>query len=286
MRFSIPAQQAPFYALEAFILLAGLYTWWRLQFSRSTSSLRETRLQPWRIVPSNFLLLCFLGIVGGIIGAGVMRLVCSLLPPTFTADPVVVGMMVNLGLHLGVVGGILTFQLILRRNPAEAQVTDPPIPPLPFSTPHAILAGVLVFLASVPFLAAVGWLWQTILDLLHVPTEKQELLDLFGQARGRGKLSLMIFIAVFLAPLTEELTFRAGFFRYFRTRLPPALSYTIPAALFAALHGNVGIFAPLFALGILFSVAYRRSGRILVTVVAHGLYNLNTIIIVLSGMNL
>ena len=42
---------------------------------------------------------------------------------------------------------------------------------------------------------------------------------------------------------------------------------------------------PLFVLGVVFSLAYERTGRILVTVIAHGLFNLNTIIVLLSGIN-
>jgi membrane protease YdiL (CAAX protease family) len=40
----------------------------------------------------------------------------------------------------------------------------------------------------------------------------------------------------------------------------------------------------LVALGIIFSLAYERTGRIGTTIIAHGLFNLNTIILILCGV--
>ena len=39
-------------------------------------------------------------------------------------------------------------------------------------------------------------------------------------------------------------------------------------------------------LGIIFSLAYERTGRITVPIIAHGLFNLNTIVLILSGIGL
>jgi len=54
--------------------------------------------------------------------------------------------------------------------------------------------------------------------------------------------------------------------------------------LFGAAHTSLSSFAPLVVLGLVFSFAFERTGRIGTTMVAHGLFNLNTIILILSGI--
>jgi membrane protease YdiL (CAAX protease family) len=57
----------------------------------------------------------------------------------------------------------------------------------------------------------------------------------------------------------------------------------VPAVLFGAVHGNLASFAPLAVLGLVFSLAYERTGDIRVSMVAHGLFNLCTALLIFSG---
>jgi len=97
-------------------------------------------------------------------------------------------------------------------------------------------------------------------------------------------------MAVVLAPVAEELIFRAGIFRFLRGRAPRLVALVLPALFFALLHvdrtnlnGLVTV-APLTALGIVFSLAYERTGRIAVPMLAHALFNLHTVIFLLLGI--
>jgi len=81
------------------------------------------------------------------------------------------------------------------------------------------------------------------------------------------------------------MVFRAGVFRYARTRLPRRAALLLPAILFAAVHADLPSFAPLLVLGLVFSLAYERTGNIKTTMVAHALFNLNTTLLVLAGVN-
>ena len=127
-------------------------------------------------------------------------------------------------------------------------------------------------------------MWQFLLQLCGIPAEKQDLIAMFADAKSPGLLAFMILLAIVIAPITEELLFRAGIFRYVRTRLPRWAALLIPSVLFGALHANLASFAPLVALGVVFSLAYARTGRIATTIVAHGLFNLNTIVLIFSGV--
>jgi hypothetical protein len=92
-------------------------------------------------------------------------------------------------------------------------------------------------------------------------------------------------VAILVAPISEELLFRAGIFRYVRTRLPRWLALLLPALLFALLHLDVGSFVPLVTLAVIFSLAYERTGNIGTTMVAHALFNLNAAVLVLAGVD-
>ncbi|MCX6944811.1 MAG: CPBP family glutamic-type intramembrane protease, partial [Opitutales bacterium] len=53
-----------------------------------------------------------------------------------------------------------------------------------------------------------------------------------------------------------------------------------------AMHANLASFAPLVALGLVFALAYERTGRISTTIVAHALFNLTATLLVLAGVDL
>jgi hypothetical protein len=147
-------------------------------------------------------------------------------------------------------------------------------------------AGLVTFALALPIITATSLVWQWLLSVAGLPADPQDLIALFAGTKSPLLLTLMILIATVVAPVTEELVFRAGLFRYARTRMPRWLALTLPACLFASLHANLASFAPLAVLGIIFSLAYERTGRIAVPIIAHGLFNLNTIVLILSGIGL
>ena len=160
------------------------------------------------------------------------------------------------------------------------------LPPEPDSVgpkPSIFLTGAATFLLSLPILNATSLLWQGLLKLLGLPVEKQDMVDLLENTHLASVRILLVVLAGFGAPLMEEIVFRAGLFRYLRTRLPRWAGLLIPALVFGAAHVSLAFFVPLTVLGLIFSLAYERTGRLGTTIVAHGLFNLNTILMVLAG---
>ncbi len=181
----------------------------------------------------------------------------------------------------GLLSGALLGSLLIR-----FQSRPPAPPPLPgaVKTRQPILAGFITFLISLPLISGIGFAWKSILELFGHSADEQEMVDLFRNADDPALLGFMIFLAVVIAPITEELIFRAGIFRYLRTRIPRWLALILPALLFALLHGNLMAFVPLFALGVFFAYSYERTGRIAVPMIAHALFNLHTIVLVMAGV--
>lgn len=271
-------------AIYAALFVIEVVFWWKFQFSRSTAHLRVSRLKHWPVEGSEFLFACLIVLLGALAGAFLLGFAISQFPSPWKEDKVLTMICAGIGMHGGALVGIATARSMLRKPaPAAAEAPSSPTPE-PLSTPQAIVAGIVVFVIAVPLVMAVGQGWEALLKLCGFPTPKQELIDIFGRLREPAKLIPMIVMATVLAPTTEELCFRKGLFRYLRTRIPPALAYLLPACLFALSHFTLSVFLPLVALALLFSLAYQRTGRILVPIIAHGLFNLNTIVLVLTGV--
>jgi len=118
-----------------------------------------------------------------------------------------------------------------------------------------------------------------------LPDDPQDLLAVFGAVHSQSLLAAMLFVACVLAPLNEELLFRGAIFRFCRQRFGRAPALLVSGVLFGALHGNWASFVPLAVLGAILAMAYERTGDIRVSILAHALFNLNTLVIVLSGLD-
>ena len=238
-------------------------------------------LQPWPITVVHFFRMALCVIVGGWIVPVIVVQQGNHLPASATPTGNLWMMVQGFAFQLGLLAGVVV-ALLLPRDPYE-----PPAMDLPDATPPSrrpLLDAVCTVLIALPAITLLGFVWKTCLGRLGFDTPDQEMVDVFRNAGSPAELILLIALAVVVAPLTEELIFRAGLFRYLRTRLPYWVSLLAPAAVFAALHANAVAFLPLFALGVLFSLAYERTGRISVTIIAHGLFNLHTILLIMAGV--
>jgi membrane protease YdiL (CAAX protease family) len=151
-------------------------------------------------------------------------------------------------------------------------------------------AGLLLLLAAMPVLVLVNLLWNLLLVRLGLPDEPQDLLAVFTATRSPLVIIGMLLVACVVAPVNEEMIFRAGIYRFIRQRLGRAPALALSSLLFGALHVNwstyngLASFVPLALLGAVFALIYEKTGCIWVSMVAHGLFNLNTIAYVLAGL--
>ncbi|MBM3854627.1 MAG: CPBP family intramembrane metalloprotease [Verrucomicrobia bacterium] len=264
-------------AFEVALALAGLVLLWRLGLSKAARTERpSSRLAAWEAPPTSFLSFLLLVMGGSFFAVTVATMVGRLGEVRGDALTVLSGA----AAQFGMLAGVALFRFGERRT-------------LGFSATQLSgigTSGLATFLVALPVLVATGNLWELLLEQFGLPTGQQDLIKMFAQADSPALLGTMIVLAVVVAPLTEELVFRAGLFRYLRTRLPRWLALVLPAVLFALLHVNwqtlqglVSV-APLVVLAILFSLAYERTGQIGTPIVAHACFNLNTVVIILSGL--
>jgi membrane protease YdiL (CAAX protease family) len=250
---------------ELSLLLAGAVLLWRYVLSPAARrTVHTSRLAPWNTPLLHFFIFLWLILTGGIVVYA-----CSTpLLRFFAVSDDVRAAVATAAVQLGWIGGFIAHGRIF---PAEKIASDSSHRPF-------FLAGVATFLISLPVVEAVGLIWQGLLQLCGLPLEKQDLIRLFLDAKSPTMLVTMIALACIGAPIAEELIFRAGIFRFLRTRAPRWAALALPACIFAAVHLNLANFVPLAALGIVFSLAYERTGTIKTAMVAHALFNTTSVI--------
>jgi len=255
-------------AIELTLVLAGVLLLWRLVLSpEARATVRVSPLPPWEAPLSDFFIFLWLAISGGLIGPTVAQLSVRLL--SLSDETKVI--FVNSGFQGGMLAGVAVYYGLVNRRA--------PRPLCRFAS--AFLSGGATFLISLPLIVVVGLAWVGLLKLCGLPVEPQDAVSIFKKAKSPGLIGAMVVLAALLAPLTEELIFRAGIFRYVRTRLPRWAALLAPACCFAALHNHLPSFGPLVALGIVFSLAYERTGWIGTPIIAHALFNSYSIVRIL-----
>ncbi len=263
---------------EVVFSIIGVVLLWTLVVSpRARRKAAQSPLPKWDAEPIEFAL--FLCLVLG--GTFIFSIVAGLLVKQFSLSgdyAIIVG---GAGAQFGLLAAVLTFASYAPKYRHQAQLG-----------PWAIvLSGAATFVIALPLLEGTSRGWELLLRSAGIPVVQQDLIHMFANAKSRVFLTLLIALATIIAPVTEELVFRAGIFRFLRTRSPRFLAILIPAVIFASLHVNwsskdlegFASFAPLVVLAVLFSIAYERTGHIGTTIVAHALFNLNTIFVILSG---
>jgi uncharacterized protein len=112
--------------------------------------------------------------------------------------------------------------------------------------------------------------------------------EISGQA---AQMWVLVFAAVVMAPIVEELVFRGLLLRSLVGVMRAPWAIAIQAFLFGLLHlnpeagvANLGLVVILTGVGAVFGVAAHRLGRIAPTIIAHAIFNGVVLSLVLSGV--
>jgi uncharacterized protein len=273
-----PSQWAAF-LLESALLLVGFALFLWLTVSRKGRPLQATRLPAWRIPALDFVFLLCFGLVGSSFCSAVAGFILHHV--TLSADALTV---VSSAVMEG--GFLLGLAVYYVMHPGIAQGGAPP------TLRYALKTGVATFLVAAPFVAAMLFTWGLFLTRMGLPDEKQELVSILENNHSAMLRWSFAIVAVVLVPVTEEVVFRAGLFRFLKTRMPRWAAIGSSSVLFGALHvqwwdhlGGLPSFLPLVVLAAVFCVAYERTGTLAAPIIAHALFNLNTFVLVLSGIS-
>ena len=260
-------------SIEVLLFLAGCVLLWRFVLSPAARS-RPQAMHPvaWQVPFIDFLLFGFVTLSGMFLA---LLLAPAITPESMNPDlkTVILG-----GLsQFGMLGGVVIAHFAGGRSG------------LPETRRHNFfLSGFVTFLIVLPLVAGASLIWRHLLQRAGLPEFPQELVELFERPQSRPALWLMVVLATVVAPVTEELIFRQRLFGWLRGRVSRSAALWIAAIFFAALHvawqttlKGLDGFVPLVVLAVGFAVAYERTGHIGTPIVAHGLFNLHSIVYIL-----
>ncbi|MBL9200641.1 MAG: CPBP family intramembrane metalloprotease [Opitutaceae bacterium] len=263
-----------FQALQLALLAAGVVLLWRLALSPQARSAAAPVLLPsWDVGPTNFLLFGISAFLGYFAGGAIAHQFSAGYGLGEDASKVFIGAAAQLGM---LAGALLA--------PVDRGRIAGPLP-----AGRVAISGAAAFLAGFPVVLGVSLVAEWLVRRAGLPEARQDLIGMFARAESPELLAAMIALAVVAAPVAEELAFRVGLFRWLRTRIPRWAALALPALLFASLHVNWKTLAglasvpPLVALAVVFSLAYERTGHVGTPIVAHALFNLNTVVGILTG---
>lgn len=259
-------------ASQYLFVAAGLMLLWR-HFLRPEARAQPTppRLVEWTASLPELLFFIFHGLMGGFAASFVI----GLLARSIGLEGDALTISATAALHCGMLGGVAFY---LASNPgAKPSFAHGAVPG------NVLTSGFATFLVAMPFVYLASLAWMPVMKLFGIEVERQPAVEMVERVASSPWLVLFITSAIVVAPMAEELLFRAGLFRYLRTRQNRWVALVLPSLLFAAIHFHLPSYLPLATLGIVFSLAYERTGSIGTAIVGHAFFNLNNLLVLLAG---
>lgn len=147
----------------------------------------------------------------------------------------------------------------------------------------AVRAGLLGYLAAMPFLVTVVALYSWISQQFGHTATSQGLMTLLAGIRSPWLLAYFLFLIIILGPVVEELLFRRIWLPAVARRLGTVPAVLLVSLVFALLHGHADSLAALFLMGIVFSLVYLHTGSLLSAIVTHATFNTVNVSVLLLG---
>jgi len=147
-----------------------------------------------------------------------------------------------------------------------------------------MLSGLAVFCAFLPVLVAVSYGWQRVLDWLNgrALDHVQESVRLVAESQSIPLVAQLAVAAVLVAPVVEEMFFRGLLYGTLKRHVRPAFAMAAVAVLFGLIHPPVAAQIPMCLFGGLLCYIYEKTGRLLVPIAIHLLFNLYSIGLIMS----
>lgn len=150
----------------------------------------------------------------------------------------------------------------------------------------ACIKGVVYGLAAIPPVAGIAYGVTTGLNALGYEMEQQELFDwLSDPALSMTVKGVLIFFALVMAPMVEELLFRGILFPAMLKGRTFVVASVLSGLYFALVHVHAASFLPLLALSLFFSFGYAMTGSILTPMIMHVLFNFTGLLFFFSAQH-
>lgn len=140
---------------------------------------------------------------------------------------------------------------------------------------------------GVPAMFAMGFCATLVLMLLTqllIPflpenfQDDQMLVTALRQADNPLLIAVCVPAIAILTPIIEEIIFRAGLYRFLKSKMRAVPAALLSSVIFALMHDAPASHLPLVVLGCLFCWSYEKTGRLAAPICVHALFNANTLL--------
>ncbi len=140
---------------------------------------------------------------------------------------------------------------------------------------------------GVPAMFAAGFCATLVLMLLtqllipYLPESFQNdqiLVTALRQADNPLLVAICVPAIAVLTPIIEEIIFRAGLYRFLKSKMRAIPAALLSSVIFALMHDAPASYLPLTVLGCVFCWSYEKTGRIAAPICIHALFNANTLL--------
>jgi len=150
----------------------------------------------------------------------------------------------------------------------------------------AMLMALGVTLIVLPIAWYLGFLSVQVMEMFRLRAVPQPSIQVLQTTVAAGSQVFLAFLAVVVAPVTEELLFRGIMYPFIKKRGYPRLALCVTAVLFSALHLNLMTFIPLTFLGLVLAWLYDTTDNLLAPIFAHSLFNTaNFLRVIVENLN-
>lgn len=144
----------------------------------------------------------------------------------------------------------------------------------------AVLLGILAALLFMPL--ELGWMWLAQLVLKN-PVVQPLVEELQKADLPPGEKAFMGVLAVFIAPLVEEMVFRGILYPTIKQAGYPRAALWATSLFFGAIHLNMIAFVPLTIFSLILIFIYEKSGSLWASITAHSLFNFSSFAMLMIG---
>jgi len=138
---------------------------------------------------------------------------------------------------------------------------------------RAIALGVAVVAVALPLTLGLNKACEILLTQFAGKVETQPTMQILEISITLPQRLYFGFAAIVLAPLLEEILFRAILYRGIKQRGYPKLALFGSALLFGAVHLSLLTFVPLTVLAIILALLYDKAESLMAPIIAHSLFN-------------
>jgi membrane protease YdiL (CAAX protease family) len=138
---------------------------------------------------------------------------------------------------------------------------------------RSILIALGVVVIALPLILGLNEFFRVLITRLYGTPDTQPTIQVLEISVSLGQRICFGITAILIAPVVEEILFRAVLYRTLKQRGYPRLALVGSALLFGAIHANWMTLLPLACLAVILALLYDKTDNLMAPIFAHAFFN-------------